>query len=56
MSKGNFKCPRCKKMVNVGKKLRAQYTCPNCHTSLLISREERNQGHCNFKKNFMFQK
>ena len=51
--KPNFQCPRCRKTIKVGKKLHSDYTCPNCHTSMLISREEKLQGHVNYKRNFL---
>lgn len=50
--KENFKCPKCKKSIKVGKRLHASYTCPNCHNQFTISREEKLQGHVTFKKNF----
>lgn len=48
----NFKCPRCKKMVKVGKRLRASYTCQYCGRGMVITREERSQGFANYKRNF----
>lgn len=54
--KENFKCPKCKQMTKVGKKLHASYTCPNCHYQMLISRQERQQGHVNYKRNFFLAK
>lgn len=51
--KANFQCPRCRKKIKVGKRLHSDYTCPNCHTSMLISRDEKLQGHVNYKRNFL---
>lgn len=56
MLKANFQCPRCRQRIRVGKKLHADYTCPNCHGQMLISRDERAQGHVNYKRNFLKQK
>ena len=42
--KPNFKCPKCKKKVAVGKKLHASYTCPNCHYSMVLTREDVQRG------------
>lgn len=50
--KSNFKCPKCKKKVAVGKRLHASYTCPCCKYQMLITRKEREQGHVNYKRNF----
>ena len=54
--KANFKCVYCRKPLEVGKRLHAEYTCPNCHGQMLISRDEKAQGHVNYKKNFFKQK
>lgn len=51
----DFKCPICKKIFKVGK-LHAGIKCPNCHSSMFITREEKLQGHLNYRKNFLFQK
>ena len=51
--KENFKCPKCKQRIKVGKQLHSSYKCPHCHYQFLISREERLQGYCNYKRNFM---
>lgn len=51
----NFKCPYCKKQIPVGKQLHADYTCPNCHRSMVISEEEKLKGHVKYKKNFFKQ-
>ena len=56
MLKANFQCPRCRQRIQVGKKLHADYTCPNCHSQMLISRDEKAQGHVNYKRNFLKQK
>ena len=56
MLKANFQCPRCRQKIQVGKKLHADYTCPNCHSQMLVSRDERAQGHVNYKRNFLKQK
>lgn len=56
MNKNNFQCPRCKKKVRVGKKLHAEYTCPICKNQIVIDREERQQGHVTYKKNFLIQR
>lgn len=51
--KDNFKCPRCRKGLKVGKHLRSRYICYNCKAGMLISKEEVNQGHVNYKRNFL---
>jgi transposase-like protein len=38
--KPNFKCPKCKREITVGKKLRASYTCPLCGYSMVLTRED----------------
>lgn len=48
----NFKCPKCKETVKVGR-LHASYTCPKCRESMLISHEEKMLGHKIFRKKFM---
>ena len=53
--KANFKCPKCKKMIVVGKKLHARYTCPNCHFSMLITREDKLAGTKSLKPNHIRQ-
>jgi len=35
-----LKCLKCKRIMNVGKHLRASYKCPFCHKDYLI------HGHC----------
>ena len=50
--KANFKCPKCKKGVVVGKKLHASYTCPNCHYAMVLSREDVNRGWKPFRPMF----
>lgn len=45
----DFKCPRCKKTIKVGR-LHAKYNCPRCNTGLLITREEKQQGKLEYKK------
>ena len=47
----DFKCPKCRKIVKVGR-LHASYTCPKCGESMLISYEEKMLGHKIFKKRF----
>lgn len=42
--KPNFKCPLCKKDIVVSRNLKARYTCPNCHNSMLITEEDRLHG------------
>ncbi len=54
--KANFKCPRCKKLTTVGKRLSAKYTCPHCKNQILVRSHEREQGHVDYKKNFMIQR
>ena len=51
--KPNFTCPRCRKKIKVGKHLHAEYECPNCHNQLCIDYKERQQGHVNYKRNFL---
>lgn len=50
-----FKCPRCKNKFKIGR-LHASTTCPNCKVSMLITKEEKMQGHLNYKRNFLLQK
>lgn len=50
--KANFKCPRCRKMQKVGKRLHASWTCPNCHNSIVISKEVKEAGFVKYKKDF----
>ena len=50
--KSNFKCPKCKKMITVGKKLRANYICPKCGFNMVISKKEKDQGYMILKRNF----
>ena len=40
----DFRCPRCKKLIKVGR-LHAKYNCPKCNADILISREEKAVGH-----------
>lgn len=40
----NFTCPKCKKRIAVGKRLHGCYTCPNCHYTMVLSREDVNRG------------
>ena len=47
--KPNFKCPRCKKGIRVGR-LRSSYTCPNCKFDMLITREDKQAGYKIFRK------
>lgn len=39
----NFKCPRCRKIIKVGR-LRAKYTCPLCNNDMIITRNEKMEG------------
>ena len=48
----DFKCPKCRKIVKVGR-LHASYTCPKCGEGMLISYEEKMLGHKIFKKRFI---
>lgn len=40
----NFKCPKCKRKISVGKKLHASYTCPNCNYGMVLSKEDVYRG------------
>lgn len=42
--KTNFKCPKCKQQVKVGKKLRASYQCPKCKYSMVLTKEDITRG------------
>ena len=42
--KKNFKCPKCKTMQSVGKRLHASWQCPKCHKTLFITKEEVRRG------------
>ena len=52
MNKTNFRCPRCKKGIRVGKHLHAVFECPMCHAQMVIDREERANGRKKYQKNF----
>lgn len=56
MDKTNFQCPKCKKKIRVGKKLHADYQCCYCGNQIVIDREERQQGHVTYKRNFFLQR
>lgn len=51
--KPNFKCPKCKQMVCVGKHLHASYHCPKCGYGMVLTAKERQQGYKDYKPNFM---
>lgn len=42
--KPNFKCPKCKKGIVVGKRLHGSYTCPNCHYTMVLTKEDLIRG------------
>lgn len=48
-----IRCPKCKKMQKVGKQLKASWTCPNCHTAQVLTREYVQLGYIPFRKNFL---
>lgn len=47
----DFICPGCRQKVKVGR-LRAKYTCPNCKTSTVITREDKLLGRKAPRKTF----
>lgn len=47
----DFKCPRCKKTIKVGR-LRAKYTCPLCNNEMIITKGEKMEGRKRFQRNF----
>lgn len=47
--KTNFKCPKCKKGIRVGKKLHASFTCPNCHYTMVLSKEDVARGYTKYR-------
>lgn len=49
----NFRCPRCKKEIKVGK-LRASYTCPHCKYSMVLTREDKIRGWTSYKNSYKF--
>lgn len=53
--KENFKCPRCKTMQTIGKKLRAKWECPHCHNTIIPTDDDRRLGYRPFKYNSMLQ-
>lgn len=53
--KENFKCPRCKTMQTIGKKLRAKWVCPHCHNSIVPTKQDKMLGYRPFKHNAMLQ-
>lgn len=44
MQRENFKCPKCKKKLVVGKRLHASYECPHCHYTMVLTREDVMRG------------
>ena len=52
--KTNFKCPKCKTQQRIGKRLHGKWTCPNCHNSIVPTREIVMLGYVPFRKNRMF--
>lgn len=53
--KENFRCPRCKKMQTLGKRLHSSWTCPTCGNTIIPTREDKMTGYRPFKFNRMFQ-
>lgn len=54
MNKNNFKCPKCKTMQKIGKRLHAKWTCPHCKNTIVPTREIVLLGYVPFRKNRMF--
>ena len=52
--KPNFKCPKCKTMQRIGKRLHASWMCPHCHFRMVPTKELRQLGYMPFRKNAMF--
>lgn len=52
--KKNFKCPKCKHMWSIGKRLHASWICPTCKNSIVPTKEYRKLGYMPFKHNAMF--
>lgn len=50
MDKTNFVCPACKEHIVVGKRLKSHYTCNQCNSQMLITREERRSGELKYEK------
>lgn len=46
----DFECPACKHKISVGKKLHAGYTCNNCNSQMLITRDELLNGKLDYSK------
>jgi len=52
--KPNFKCPKCKTMQRIGKRLHASWMCPHCHFRMVPTKELRQLGYMPFRRNAMF--
>lgn len=52
--KENFKCPKCKSMQRIGKRLHGYWICPKCHNTIIPNKERENFGYpiVRFKKSF----
>ena len=51
--KENFKCPRCRTMQSLGKRLHASWECPHCHNTIIPNKQDRMFGYRPFKYNSM---
>lgn len=49
----NFKCPRCRTMQPMSRKLHGSWTCPKCKTTIIPSKEIVDAGHVLYKKRKM---
>ena len=56
MQKTKFKCPKCRTQQELGKRLRASWTCPHCGNVIVPTREDKLRGYRPFKYNAMFQR
>lgn len=52
--KPNFKCPKCKTMQCVGKRLHASWKCPKCGQALVLTKEIVQKGYMPYRKNFLY--
>lgn len=49
----NFKCPKCKKLWSIGKRLHASWKCPSCGNAIVPTSEYKKIGYVPFKHNEM---
>ncbi len=52
--KENFRCPRCKRMQHLGKRLHASWQCPDCGNTIIPTKRDQMLGYRPFKYNSMY--